>query len=138
MKRLVLGGALGALAMYFLDPQAGRRRRARTRDRVGHVGKAANEGGQGTVKDTPRRAYGVLADTKKLFRREDVPDETLIERVRAALGRVVSHPHAVEVAIDHGHVSVSGPILAEEVRPLLRAVRLVPGVRGVSDHLSVH
>src|SRR4051812_33471681 len=138
MKRFVLGGALGALAMYFLDPQSGRRRRVRTRDRVMHVAKAANEAGKVTVKDTAQRAYGVLADTRKLFRREDVPDETLAERVRAALGRVVSHPHAVEVAIDHGHVDVSGPILAEEVRPLLRAVRLVPGVRGVSDHLTVH
>jgi hypothetical protein len=39
MNRLLFGGALGALAMYFLDPHSGRRRRARTRDKVMHAGK---------------------------------------------------------------------------------------------------
>jgi uncharacterized membrane protein len=67
-----------------------------------------------------------------------VSDEALVGRVRAALGRVVSHPHAVEVFVDRGHVHLSGPILADEVRPLLGAVRSVAGVRGVSDHLAVH
>jgi uncharacterized membrane protein len=58
--------------------------------------------------------------------------------VRAALGRVVSHPHAIEVAASGGHVTLAGPILAHEVRPLLRAARRVPGVRAVSDQLTVH
>jgi uncharacterized membrane protein len=34
MNPLLIGGALGALAMYFLDAQSGRRRRARTRDQL--------------------------------------------------------------------------------------------------------
>ena len=42
MNRLLFGSALGALAMYFLDPQQGRRRRARTRDKVLHAGKVLN------------------------------------------------------------------------------------------------
>src|ERR1700682_1763093 len=138
MKRLILGGVLGAVAMYFFDPQSGRRRRARTGDRVVHAARVANEAGRITARDTVQRAHGVLAGTKRLFQREEVLDDTLADRVRAALGRVVSHPHAIEVAVDHGHVGISGPILAEEVRSLLRCVRLVPGVRGVSDHLTVH
>ena len=44
MNPLLLGGALGALAMYFLDPHEGRRRRARTRDKVVHAAKVVNEG----------------------------------------------------------------------------------------------
>jgi uncharacterized membrane protein len=50
----------------------------------------------------------------------------------------VSHPHALEVAADRGHITLSGPILPEEVRPLLRCVRHVPGVRAVSDRLAVY
>jgi uncharacterized membrane protein len=138
MKRLILGGVLGAAVMYFFDPQSGRRRRARTGDRVVHAAKVANEAGRITARDTVQRAHGVLAGTKRLFRREEVADDTLADRVRAALGRVVSHPHAIEVAVDQGHVGIAGPILAEEVRSLLRTVRAVAGVRGVSDHLTVH
>jgi uncharacterized membrane protein len=138
MNPLFLGGALGALAMYFLDPHEGRRRRARTRDKMVHAGKKLNEAGKVTARDTAQRAYGVWTSTRKLFRHEEVPDDVLVERVRAELGRAVSHPHAMEVVVDRGHVTLSGPILLEEVRPLLRCVRHVPGVKGVADRLTVY
>jgi uncharacterized membrane protein len=138
MNKLLVGGALGALAMYFLDPAQGRRRRARTRDQLLHAAKRANEAGRVTARDTAQRAQGVIAEAKRLFTHEDVGDEALAHRVRAALGRVVSHSHALEVFVDRGHVDLSGPILADEVRNLLQAVRDVRGVRGVSDHLTVH
>ena len=138
MNPIFLGGALGALAMYFLDPHQGRRRRARTRDKVVHAGKKLNAASRVTARDTAQRAYGVWANTRKLFERGDVPDDVLVGRVRAELGRVVSHSHAIEVVSESGHVTLSGPILAEEVRPLLRCVRHVQGVRAVSDRLTVY
>jgi uncharacterized membrane protein len=138
MKPLLVGGALGALAMYFLDPHEGRRRRARTRDKMVHAGKRLNEAGRVTARDTAHRARGVLATARRLFEHEEVSDAVLVERVRAELGRVVSHPHAIDVAADHGHVTLSGPLLSEEVRPLLRCVRGVAGVRAVSDRLTVY
>ena len=138
MNPILMGGALGALAMYFLDPHEGRRRRARTRDKMVHAGKRLNEASKVTARDTVHRAYGMIAATRKLFKHEEVADDVLIERVRAELGRVVSHPHAVEVAADRGHITLSGPILSEEVRPLLRCVRHVPGVKAVSDRLTVY
>jgi len=138
MNRILVGGALGALAMYFLDPREGRRRRARTRDKMVHAGKRLNQAGGGTARDTVHRARGVLATARKLFEHDEVSDAVLIERVRAELGRAVSHPHAVVVAADHGHVTLSGPVLSEEARPLLRCVRGVPGVKAVSDRLAVY
>jgi uncharacterized membrane protein len=138
MNRLFVGGALGALAMYFLDPREGRRRRARTRDKMVHASKRLNEAGKVTARDTVHRARGVLATARKLFEHEEVSDAVLVERVRAELGRAVSHPRALQVAADHGHVTLSGPVLSEEVRPLLRCVRGVPGVRAVSDRLTVY
>ena len=138
MNRILFGSALGALTMYFLDPQQGRRRRARTRDKAVHAGRVLNEAGKVTARDTAHRARGVWASTRKLFDHEPVSDEVLVGRVRAELGRFVSHSHAVEVSAEGGHVTLSGPILAEEVRALLRCVRRVPGVRAVSDRLTVH
>ncbi|HZM36602.1 MAG TPA: SRPBCC family protein [Burkholderiales bacterium] len=138
MNPVFVGGALGALAMYLLDPQSGRRRRARARDQLMHASRVLNDAGKVTARDAAHRAQGIAAGARKLFNREEVSDEALLGRVRAALGRVVSHPHAIEVAADGGHVTLGGPILAGEVRPLLRAVRAVPGVRAVADQLTVH
>jgi uncharacterized membrane protein len=139
MKRILLGGVLGAAAMYFLDPQAGRRRRALTRDQLVHAGRALNEAGKVTARDTAQRARGLWSEAKRRFRREHaVSDGALVGRVRAALGRVVSHPHAIEVFVDCGRVDLSGPILEAEVRPLLHAVEQVPGVRAISERLAVY
>jgi uncharacterized membrane protein len=138
MNPILFGGALGALAMYFLDPQQGRRRRARARDKALHAGKVLNQAGLVTARDTAHRAKGVWASTRNLFHHAPVEDAVLVGRVRAELGRFVSHSHAIEVAAEGGHITLSGPILAEEVRPLLRCVRRVPGVRAVSDRLTVH
>jgi uncharacterized membrane protein len=139
MNPLLIGGALGAVVMYFLDPSLGRRRRARTRDKVVHAAKVVNEGARVTARDTVHRAQGAWAEARRLFADEEpVGDEVLVDRVRAALGRQVSHPHAVEVSATGGYVTLIGPILSYEVRPLLRAVRRVPGVRAVSDQLTVY
>src|SRR5258708_39151425 len=130
MNRILLGGALGAVALYFLDPQSGRRRRARTRDRIAHAARVAGEAGKVTARDTAQRAQGVWAEAKKRFHQDDVSDEALVGRVPAALGRVVSHPHAIEACADCGSVALSGPILAAERRALPGRVRRIPGERG--------
>ena len=140
MNPIFVGGAaIGVALMYFLDPNSGRRRRARTRDKVVHAAKVVNEGARVTARDTIHRAQGAWAEAKRLFGpEENVDDEALIGRVRAVLGRIVSHPHAIEVAANGGHVTLIGPVLSYEVRPLLRAVRRVAGVRAVSDQLTVY
>jgi uncharacterized membrane protein len=141
MNPIFIGGAaVGVALMYFLDPNSGRRRRARTRDKVMHAARVVNEGAKVTARDTVHRAQGAWAGAKRLFAHdtEPVEDDILVGRVRAELGRVVSHPHAIEVAASGGHVTLIGPILSYEVRPLLRVVRSVAGVRAVSDQLTVY
>jgi uncharacterized membrane protein len=140
MNPIFLGGAVvGVALMYFLDPNSGRRRRARTRDKVVHAARLVNDGAKVTARDTVHRAQGAWAEARRLFDpEEEVGDEALAGRVCAALGRMVSHPHAIEVAAGGGHVTLMGPILSHEVRPLLKAVRRVAGVRAVSDQLTVY
>jgi uncharacterized membrane protein len=139
MNPIFLGGVLGVALMYFLDPNSGRRRRARTRDRMVHAARVVNEGAMVTARDTMHRAQGAWAGAKRLFSHEEqVADDVLVGRVRAELGRVVSHPHAIEVIASGGHVALAGPILSHEVRPLLKVLRRVAGVRAVSDQLTVY
>jgi osmotically-inducible protein OsmY len=130
--------ALGAGAMYFLDPRSGGRRRALVRDQGVHAQRRMREMADKTANDVRNRAVGLAARSRRLWQREPVSDPQLAERVRAMLGRVVSHPSALEVTVTDGVVRLSGPILEHEVERLVRAVGKVRGVEGVEDHLELH
>ena len=131
----VRGALLGAAAMYLLDPDRGRRRRAIARDKTRSAASQAVAFVDSARRDARHRLRAVRARATRLSRRrEEVPaDVVLVERVRARLGRVVQHPHAVRVSAEQGCVRLSGPILADEYRPLKAAVAKVRGVRDVND-----
>lgn len=138
MPRILMSAAIGAAAMYFFDPQAGRRRRARTRDKAEHAARKLRHAYDVTARDTRHRMMGLQAMGRRLLRRDEADDRTLVGRVRSVLGRYVSHPHAVEVDAHNGEVSLSGPILEHEVPALLKAVKGVIGVQRVSNQLVAH
>jgi uncharacterized membrane protein len=72
------------------------------------------------------------------LRRDAAGDQIVQERVRTALGRVVSHPSAIKTAVYDGRVFLSGPILRAELPEALSTVRGVRGVREVENQLQVH
>lgn len=132
------GAAVGAALMYFLDPQQGRRRRALVRDQLVHARHATEQAFQKTRADTRNRTEGLIAEARARARDESPDDQTLVDRVRADMGRVVSHPSSIIVTAEEGHVVVSGPILAREVDAFVSCVRKVRGVRDVENRLEVH
>jgi osmotically-inducible protein OsmY len=69
---------------------------------------------------------------------EEVPDDLLVELVRAQLQRPVSHPDAVDVRAQDGCVILAGPILADEVDDLIRQVSRIAGVRSIRSELDLH
>jgi uncharacterized membrane protein len=129
---------LGAGLMFIFDPVRGRRRRAMTRDQMAHAARLFKRATGMTSRDLSHRAQGILAEGSHLFRREDVSDDVLSARVRARIGRSVSHPHAISVTVNDGHVTLSGPVLAHEAHRLLSGVSSAPGVKGVENVLTVH
>jgi uncharacterized membrane protein len=134
-----IGGlGLGAGLMFILDPDRGRRRRALARDQMAHARRMLSRATGATSRDLTHRIYGALAEGGNLFRREEISDDVLTERVRARIGRSVSHPHAISVTVNDGHVSLSGPVLAHEASRLLSGVSSVRGVKGVENVLTVH
>ena len=131
--------ALGATAMYYFDPQMGRRRRALLCDKLGALrndtaGHLLSEG-----KQAADQVRGWTAGARhELGLDEPSSDRQLTERVRAQLGRLVSHPGAVTVAATAGDITLGGHILAAEHGALLAAVAAMTGVQRVDDRLQVH
>lgn len=135
----MLGGVgLGALFMYFFDPQEGRRRRALLRDQVAHLGHRIGEGSQAAEDDFGHRLRGLIADIGERFRSAPTDDTVLMERVRAKIGRLSCHPGAIFVVADNGCITLTGPILRDEVIRVVEGISQVHGVRGVINNLQIH
>ncbi len=64
------GLALGAIAMFILDPQQGRRRRALARDKMVHYGREVGDFASRTTKDLSNRAYGLAKEAEGLAREQ--------------------------------------------------------------------
>jgi CBS domain-containing protein len=128
----------GAAAMYLLDPDRGRSRRAKIADKTASMYRDSADFAGKVQRDARNRAAGLVASTKSMFTREDDTSDQKIEaRVRAKLGRVSSHPHAIRVVVSDRSVTLQGNTLANEVHDILSAVRSTPGVHRVENRLHV-
>ena len=129
------GLGLGTGLMYLLDPDRGRRRRALLRDKGTWAARKTGDCIRVTARDLRNRTQGI---THLHFSSEPVDDRKIAERVRSKLGRVVSHPSAIEVNAQDGAVTLSGPILVDEIPELLACVNDVRGVKQVINNLEAH
>ncbi len=133
--RNVIGklGALGAgaLAMYYLDPQLGAQRRTALVDLVRSGMRGQQLRGSMPTRAV-RRAYHLPP------RIDPQTDAELRDRIRDRLGRLVSHPRAIEVGVEHGVVRLSGHVLAKERDGLLLQVQDMPGVQKLVNAMTAH
>ncbi len=135
---LMTGIALGGGLMFMLDPGRGKRRRALLRDKTVHAAHLLRCSFERTRRDLGHRAGGTMAEFRSAFVSGDCEDDVLVQRVRARLGRICSHPNSVDVQAEDGCVILNGPILTSELNDVLDEVRSVRGVREVEDHLERH
>jgi hypothetical protein len=142
MNKLLVGltgAAAGAAIMYVADPREGARRRARLREAAAHANCVAKAIGGMTSRDMQHRVSGVAARVLAQFVEQPEPiDDVLVERVRARLGRLVSHPGAIHVTATHGTVTLSGPIFEAELEQVLKGIAAVPAVLAVENCLEAH
>lgn len=133
------GAGLGAGLHYLLDPRSGARRRSRLKGRAIHAVKRAGDALGSAAADMAGRSNALAPLLRRAFRGgAPVEDRILAERVRAKLGRYVSHPRSISVIAADGAVTLSGPVLAREAPALLAHIRKVPGVLSVADALVPH
>jgi uncharacterized membrane protein len=137
MGLTLLGGlGTGAALMFFFDPDRGTRRRALARNKGVHLMAQQRLFFHKAIRDARHRGSGLLA--RMSMHEHDASDDVIVARVRAELGRHVSHASSIDVQVHDGIVTLCGPVLRDEVRGLLRAARHVHGVRGVQDELELH
>lgn len=123
--------AAGALAMYYLDPEMGAHRRALLADLV----RSGLPGGE-------RRSHGRGRHVRRACQppaySDPQTDAELRDRIQGRLGRLVSHPRAIQIQVDGGVVRLSGRVLAKECDGLLEQVRQMPGVQKLVNAMSAH
>lgn len=137
-RSLLSGIAIGAALAMAFDPDSGRRRRALIRDKVVRGTGRTGEVLDARLRDMGSRARDLAAAARRQFLHDEADDERLRERVRSKIGRVCSHPRAVDVYVHDGEVTLIGPVLADEVRALLAAAASVRGVHSVLNELEPH
>lgn len=136
---LSAGAAIGATAMCLMDSGRGARRRALVRDKAVRTAHKTSDALDALSRDAANRTKGLAAEALGALRKDEVGDRTLVERVRAELGRVVTHPRAIDVhATGDGRVQLNGPILTEEADQAMAAISAVRGVSYVEDRLERH
>lgn len=121
--------AAGALAMYYLDPELGARRRALLADLV----RSGLPGERAALRVRRGRRAWVGATGG-----DPQSDAELRDRVRDALDRLVSHPGALHVGVEDGVVRLSGRLLAQERDGVLAQVQRMPGVQKLVNAMTAH
>lgn len=135
MIRLLTALAAGAATMFLFDPAAGRRRRALLRDQLVRAAHAARRRSAGKGALLVDRSRGLVAEVRAVVRRDVLDDEQLDARVRARLGHVATHPHAVATQTRSGVVTLEGVAPEGEIDAIVEATKRVHGVVRVDSRL---
>ncbi|MHB2020797.1 MAG: hypothetical protein ACYCW6_27985 [Candidatus Xenobia bacterium] len=114
---------------YWLDPRAGRRRRALVRARAQHLRHRGARAVRRVVHRLEGRLTGWMARAARRWSPDTAPDCKIRERVRAHLGRIAPQVHHVELTVESGCLTVTGTLS----RQVLHELGLVPGVARVEQ-----
>lgn len=133
----ITGIGLGAGLGYLFDPKQGSRRRGEINDTLSKIlnktAETMENSSRGIKKMKPRGGSGAgLSLVQK-----NVAETTLAERIEAKLRSVVPQPNSLTILVSQGRVTLVGPILSQDVDPLLSAVSSEPGVTDVENRLHI-
>jgi hypothetical protein len=135
----MIGGALiGSAAMYFMDPDRGRSRRAIIRDRAKGELRSKSEALNVMTRDFQHRVEGMRHEINSRMAPDKANDAIIEQRVCSAIGHACTHNRCLDVNVKDGVVQISGPVLASEAQAVIRAVRGVRGVTQVHNLMTTH
>src|SRR5437773_855623 len=100
----------GAAMVLLIDPATVIRSGHRVADAATHLVRRASDAASTVKRDLTNRACGLRAIARRRLVSDQPDDAVLQQRVHSTLGRVVSHPHAIMVKVDHGRVVLNGPL----------------------------
>lgn len=124
LLKLLIGSAVGAAAVYYLDPQHGNARRAKLRDQL--------DAARGRIR-SPMLATGERTPAAP----EPETDLTVLSRVESVLSGMPGFPRGnVELEVTGGRLVLRGEVESEErAGEIARAASGVKGVVGVENRL---
>lgn len=122
--------AAGALAMYYLDPDLGARRRALLAELVRN-----GLPGDRRASRQQRLSPGVY---HRLTQSDPQSDAELRDRIQDRLDHMVSHPRAIDISVENGVVRLSGRVLTKERDGVLEQVQQMPGVQKLVNAMTAH
>jgi hypothetical protein len=123
--------AAGALAMYYLDPELGAHRRAL-------LAQLVRSGLPGSERRAAGRGRYLRRASQASLQADPQSDAELRGRVQVRLGRLVSHPRAIQIQVADGVVRLTGRVLAKERDGLIEQVQQMPGVQKLVNAMSAH
>jgi hypothetical protein len=140
MKR-PYGAALGAVLMYFFDPQSGRRRRHEGRDRTLACFRRAGRRAERLGRDVAAEVYGLKQKATHLHEepKPQPDDATLAHKVETQIFRDRDVPKGqINVNAEEGKVVLRGVVSTPEmIEDLVEKTRKVQGVRDVESLLHL-
>ena len=137
---LVSGMIIGATIMYIFDEHRGAKRRSHARDKIVHAAHTVGRETRKRTRDLFNRGIGSIAELGSSVRDRirSLPDDQLVDRVRAQLGHVVSHSGLLQVYAKNGCVTVSGPVLDREIDNIRNRMKKIRGVKECRVQVEPH
>jgi hypothetical protein len=132
--RFILGVAVGAVGMYFLDPDRGRSRSTRVRAQLAKRGRQLQR-----QRDRTRRYEEGVAEGLRHVPSDTPPadDIALVDRVKSELGHTLPHDRVSLDAAD-GVLELRGELDNEaDIEALIDRVCAVPGVTSLVSLLHL-
>lgn len=137
----ILAAALGAAAMFFFDPDHGKRRRALARDRTAGTWRRAELVGERLQRRVVSDAYGASQRLSHPEGEQQEPanDAVLAQKVMTELFRDQRIPKGdINVNAENGIVQLRGQVKhPEEILEIEGRVRRIPGVVEVENLLHL-
>jgi osmotically-inducible protein OsmY len=141
MRKLIFWGAAGAAAMYFLDPEKGRTRRALVQDRITKFRSRGSSAFGQNQTSFGAQAYGDRQSTAAVGREESAPvnDQTLAAKVESeVLGKAEYPKGSINVNVENGVVYLRGEVRSEDQKSAIEQdVRKTEGVTDVRNLLHL-
>lgn len=133
----VLAGAVGGLAVYFFDPEQGRTRRAKVRDKVVKLGNRGSGKAERAARYLGSQAYGIRQKAAHVGSSETVPpnDAALTAKVESEVLQQLNWAKGqVNFNSEDGVVYIRGELEdRDQIDEIEQAVRKVTGVVDVRN-----
>lgn len=141
MIQIILTLLAGAAAMFFLDPDHGKRRRAIARDRAAGMARRGSAMGERVQRRVASDAHGIRQRAAHPAWEHEPPanDAALAQKVMTELFRDPRIPKgSINVSAENGIVQLRGQVEhPETIREIEERVRRVPGVADVESLLHL-